>query len=83
MSPNLKAKKNTYTATDDAIVDLLLDAGSNGPAPLARVQNITVHDEYVEVQTEEHGYLLPLSTVLGLKWTEKGDPRSSRTGFHA
>ena len=80
---HLKAKKNTYNVTEGAVVDLLLDAGSNGPAPLTKVKSVTLNDDYVKVATEEHNYLLPLASVFGLKWAEKGDVRASRTGFHA
>jgi hypothetical protein len=79
---HLTATKTVFTASEDAAVDVLLNAGTNGPAPISRVRVITLGDAFIELKTEDNMYLLPHSAIFGLKWAEK-EARSSRTGFHA
>ena len=80
---HLKGRKNSYSVTDDALVEVMLQVGASGFVPIARVKGLELKDDYVKIEAEEHNYLLPISSVLGLKWKEKNETRSSRTGFHA
>ncbi len=75
-------KKGVYTVEADAVLDLLLQSGNSGPAPLSRVSEISVKDGFVKVKTDDFFYVVPTDVVLGLKWAQK-ESRSSRTGFHA
>ena len=75
-------KSGVYTVESDAVLDVLLQAGNSGPAPLSRVSEISLSDGFVKVKTDGFYYLLPCEVVMGLKWAQK-ESRSSRTGFHA
>jgi hypothetical protein len=71
-----------YITGETATVDVLLKAGNSGPVPIARVKRVALHAEHLELETDEHSYLVPPESFFGIKWTAK-ETRVSRTGFHA
>ena len=71
-----------YTTGETAIIDVLLKAGTSGPVPIARVKRVVLRGEHIELETEEHSYLIASDAFFGIKWTAK-ETRVSRTGFHA
>jgi hypothetical protein len=79
---HISVSDTVYTVTETAIVDVLLKAGNSGPLPISRVKKVTLHGDYVELETEENTYLFPPDAIFGLKWTAK-ETRLTRTGFHA
>lgn len=80
--PVLSKKKNVFTANDTATLDLLLQAGNSGPAPISRIKSFNVGETFVQVTSEESVYLFHHDAVFGLKWKDR-EQRASRTGFHA
>ena len=81
---HIEADKKTgvYIVGSGASVDVLLQAGNSGPAPLSRVSELSLMDGFVKVKTDDFYYVVPSEVVLGLKWAQK-ESRASRTGFHA
>ncbi|MGC6415859.1 MAG: hypothetical protein ACON3Z_01935 [Bradymonadia bacterium] len=71
-----------FKVVDTATVDVLLKAGSSGPAPLSRIQEIALLDDFVQATTEDSVYLFEHDSIFGLKWKDRGQ-KATRTGFHA
>ena len=71
-----------FSVAETASVDVLLKAGASGPAPLSRIQEISLLDDFVQVTTEDSVYLFEHDSIFGLKWKDRGQ-KATRTGFHA
>ena len=76
-------KKNEFTLSEDVSFAVLIESGTGGAAPIPKVKSITLSADFVHVVTNEANYLLPYANVVGLKWSDRGGARTTRTGFHS
>ena len=78
-----EGKGETYEINESVTCAILTQAGSSGPAPINKVNGLTLSDVFVIVSSEDSSYYLPYENVVGLKVTTKGETKTGRTGFHA
>ena len=79
----VSGKRGDFSVSAEVSFALLIESSTGGAAPIAKVETLSLKSDFIHVVTAEANYLLPYENVVGLKWTERGDARSARTGFHA
>ncbi len=76
----IRREESRFTPDETIHLDLLVKGGGGGPAPLSKVESLTLHDEFVSVQTAEGTTLLPYVVVIGVRFAPREKARGA--GFH-
>lgn len=65
--PGIAKDGDVYTPAETTQLEVLLKSGGGAPAPLSKVDRVTLHEEFVAVEAAEATSLLPYAALAGLR----------------
>lgn len=73
--PDIERHGSDFAPSESVTLELLLKSGGGGPAPLSKVDRLSLHDDFVAVRALEATSLLPYSAVVGIRVIQREKSR--------
>ena len=64
---DIQREGDAFTPRETIVLELLVKSGGGGPAPLSRIEHISLHEDFVAVRAHESTTLLPYAFVVGVR----------------
>lgn len=73
--PDIEQQNDEFRPKETISLELLMKAGGGSPAPLSRIEALTLHDDFISIRALEATTLLPYSVVVGLRVIQREKSR--------